>query len=196
MLDEIASKDSPSSGEKSLLQPLNQTPGIYSRKETGGNFNFPQGANTHPTRSSSLQRSVSSSSQLTTQTIYENERYARSSPNTQPDNVTTNGTGTAVLASGRAQLLLMQRRIIEALAKQKGWLSGWAAISSTQTLTDIDLDNKGVESEEGESKTSISPAETEKIANMLLSAPLSAALTSLEEFRAVYEVPVLLRRYY
>ena len=87
----------------------------------------------------------------------------------------------------------MQRRVIEALAKQKGWLSGWAAIKSTQTLTDIDLDNKEVELEEEGSKTS--PAETEKIANMLLSAPLSAALTSVEEFRAVYEVPVVLRCY-
>ncbi|KAH0063648.1 hypothetical protein KCU96_g19877, partial [Aureobasidium melanogenum] len=101
VLEETASKDPSSSGEKSLLQPQNQTSGVYSRKEAGGNFNFPQGANTHPTRSSSLQRSVSSSSQLTPQTIYENERYARSSPNTQPDTVTANGAGIAVLASGR-----------------------------------------------------------------------------------------------
>ncbi|KAG9957193.1 hypothetical protein KCU61_g9292, partial [Aureobasidium melanogenum] len=187
VLEETASKDPSSSGEKSLLQPQNQTSGVYSRKEAGGNFNFPQGANTHPTRSSSLQRSVSSSSQLTPQTIYENERYARSSPNTQPDTVTANGAGIAVLASGRAQLLLMQRRIIEALARQKGWLSGWAAIKSTQTLTDIDLNSEMVQSEEEGPKTSTSPVGMEKVANMLLSAPLSTTLASLEEFRAVYE---------
>ncbi|KAK6003927.1 hypothetical protein QM012_008777 [Aureobasidium pullulans] len=188
VLEETASKDSSSStNEKSSLQQQSQTSGVYSRKEAGGSFNFPQGANTHPTRSSSLQRSVSSSSQLTPQTIYENDRYARTSPNTQPDTATTNGAGTAVLASGRAQLLLMQRRIIEALAKQKGWLSGWAAIKSTQTLTDIDLDSESVQSEEEGSNALASPAEMEKMANMLLSAPLSAALISLEEFRAVYE---------
>lgn len=99
-----------------------------------------------------------------------------------------------MLASGRAQLLLMQRRIIEALAKQKGWLSGWAAIKSTQPLADIDLNSETVQSEEEGSKASIAPAEMEKIANMLLSAPLSTALASLEEFRAVYEVTIVLRR--
>lgn len=88
----------------------------------------------------------------------------------------------------------MQRRIIEALAKQKGWLSGWAAIQSTQTLTDIDLDGETVQREEAESQTSTLPAVIEKIANMLLSAPLSTALASLEEFRAVYEVLSVLMR--
>ncbi|KAI4724479.1 hypothetical protein E4T49_07786 [Aureobasidium sp. EXF-10728] len=165
-----------------------KTPSVYSKKEAGGNFNFPQGANTHPTRSSSLQRSASSSSQLTPQTIYENERYSKSSPNPQQDGMTTHGSGIAVLASGRAQLLLMQRRIIEALAKQKGWLSGWAAIKETQVLADIDLDDKEeVEADEEMSKASISPEDIAKLATMLLSAPLSAALASLDEFRAAYE---------
>jgi hypothetical protein len=189
VLGETVSKDFPSSGEKPSLLPQSQTPGVFSRKETAGNFNFPQGANTHPTRSSSLQRSVSSSSQLTPQPIYENERYAKSSPTPQQDTATTSGSDMVALASARAQLLLMQRRVIEALAKQKGWLSGWAAIKATQTLTDIDLDGE----EEGEtggevSKASKSPTETDKIAQMLLSGPLSAALASLEDFRAAYEV--------
>ena len=190
VLDETASKDFPSSGEKPSLVPQGQTLGVYSKKEKGGNFNFPQGANTHPTRSSSLQRSASSSSQLTPQTIYENERYAKSSPNPQPDAVTTNGAGIAVLASGRAQLLLMQRRIVEALAKQKGWLSGWAAIEATQILADVDLDSKEeLESGEEASKASTAPLEaTERIAQMLLSSSLSTALASLEDFRAIYEV--------
>jgi hypothetical protein len=189
VLDETVSNDFPSCGEKPSLPPQNQTPSVYSRKETAGNFNFPQGANTHPTRSSSLQRSVSSSSQLTPQSIYENERYAKSSPTPQQDTVTTNGSDMAALASARAQLLLMQRRIIEALAKQKGWLSGWAAIQATQTIADIDLDGEEeVGTGEEASKVSISPTETEKIAQMLLSGPLSAALASLEDFRAAYEV--------
>ncbi|KAI4716218.1 hypothetical protein E4T48_07578 [Aureobasidium sp. EXF-10727] len=189
VLGETASKEFPSSGDKSSLLPQSKTPGVvYSKKEAGSNFNFPQGANTHPTRSSSLQRSASTSSQLTPQTIYENERYSKSSPNPQQDSITTHGSGIAVLASGRAQLLLMQRRIIEALAKQKGWLSGWAAINETQVLADIDLDDEEeVEAAEKMSKASISPEDIAKIAAMLLSAPLSAALASLEEFRAAYE---------
>jgi hypothetical protein len=126
---------------------------------------------------------------LTPQPIYENERYAKSSPTPQQDTVTTNGSDMAALASARAQLLLMQRRIIEALAKQKGWLSGWAAIQATQTIADIDLDGEEEVGTGGEaSKVSISPTETEKIAQMLLSGPLSAALASLEDFRAAYEV--------
>jgi hypothetical protein len=83
----------------------------------------------------------------------------------------------------------MQRRIIEALAKQKGWLSGWAAIKATQTLADVDLDGEEeVKSGEEASEASPSALEIEKIAQLLLSGPLSAALASLEEFRAVYEV--------
>ncbi|KEQ77043.1 hypothetical protein M436DRAFT_37574, partial [Aureobasidium namibiae CBS 147.97] len=185
VLSETASEEFSSSGEKSSPAPHSQTLGVYSRKETAGNFNFPQGANTHPTRSSSLQRSASSSSQLTPQTIYENERYAKSSPDPQPDAAIANASGLAVLASARAQLFLMQRRIVEALAKQKGWLSGWAAIKATQNMTDVDLDSKDeVESSED---SSISPGNIEKIAQMLLSGPLSAALASLEDFRTVYE---------
>jgi hypothetical protein len=95
----------------------------------------------------------------------------------------------AILASARAQLLLMQRRIIEALAEQKGWLSGWAAIQATRPLADVDLDGKEeVGSGEAASKTSTSSAEIEKIAQMLLSSPLLAALASMEDFRAAYEV--------
>jgi hypothetical protein len=128
---------------------------------------------------------------LTAQPIYENERYAKSSPNPQQDTATSNGSDMAILASARAQLLLMQRRIIEALAKQKGWLSGWAAIQATQPLADVDLDGKEeVESGEDASKTSTSSAEIEKIAQMLLSSPLLAALASLEDFRAAYEVTI------
>lgn len=95
----------------------------------------------------------------------------------------------AILASARAQLLLMQRRIIEALAKQRGWFSGWAAIQATRPLADVDLDGKEeVGSGEAASKTSTSSAEIEKIAQMLLSSPLLAALASMEDFRAAYEV--------
>jgi hypothetical protein len=83
----------------------------------------------------------------------------------------------------------MQRRIVETLAKQKGWLSGWAAIQATQPLADVDLDgDEKTDSSEEATKASISPTETEKIAQMLLSGPLSTALASLEDFRVVYEV--------
>ena len=186
VLDETASD--PTSGERPSPVPQSQTLGVYSRKETAGNFNFPQGANTHPTRSSSLQRSASSSAQLTPQTVYENERYAKSSPNPQPDSAIATGSGIAVLASARAQLFLMQRRVIEALAKQKGWLSGWAAIKATQTMADVDLDSK--EEVESSEDSSMSPKDIGKIAQTLLSGPLSAALASLEDFRTVYEVTV------
>jgi hypothetical protein len=126
---------------------------------------------------------------LTPQPIYENERYAKSSPNPQQDTAATNGSDWGILASARAQLLLMQRRILEALAKQKGWLSGWAAIQATQTLADVDLNgDENTDLSEEAAKASTSSVETEKIAQMLLSGPLSVALASLEDFRAVYEV--------
>lgn len=83
----------------------------------------------------------------------------------------------------------MQRRVIEALAKQRGWLSGWAAIEATQTLTDVDLDGEEKDASGEEASEALkSPVQTGKIAQILLSGPLSAALASLEDFRAVYEV--------
>lgn len=129
--------------------------------------------------------------QLTPQTIYENERYSKSSPSPQSEAVPSSGSGVAILASGRAQLFLMQRRIIEALAKDKGWQSGWEALRATQSLAEVDLDGKaepGDAVDEAAPEKPTSSVEAGKAASMLLSAPLSAALSSLEEFRAVYEV--------
>lgn len=193
VLVETTLKDFPSTGSSVDVSALHttqkHTPGVYSRKEAGANFNFPQGANTHPNRSSSLQRSLSSSTQLTPQVIYENERYAKSSPSNAPDSTISNGSGVAILASGRAQLLLMQRKIIEALAKEKGWQSGWDAITATQPVADIALDGEAeTEVAEEEAEVSQSPFKVESRVHVLLSAPLLAAISSLEEFRAAYEV--------
>lgn len=128
--------------------------------------------------------------QLTPQVIYENERYAKSNPSNTPDSTISNGSGVAILASGRAQLLLMQRKIIEALAKEKGWQSGWDAITATQPVADIALDGEAeteVAAEE-EAEVSQSLSKVEPRVHVLLSAPLLAAISSLEEFRAAYEV--------
>jgi hypothetical protein len=193
VLNETATRDFPSSADASALSSQKLTPGVQPRKEEGGNFIFPQGANTHPNRSSSLQRSSSASTQLTPQVVYENERYAKSSPSAQTDTVTTGGSGVAMLASGRAQLFLMQRRIIESLASTRGWQSGWDAIKAEHSLAEVDLN---ADEEAGVAKdTEVSPSDNVKASEILLSAPLSAAVASLEDFRAIYEVCTLSHKF-
>ena len=126
--------------------------------------------------------------QLSPQVIYENERYTKSSPS-QPDSVPSSGSGVAILASSRAQLLLMKRRVVEALAEVKGWQSGWASLKATPLLTDVNLDeDQGAENDQKDATENLPKAEPKELNLTLLSAPLVAAIASVEDFRAVYEV--------
>lgn len=82
----------------------------------------------------------------------------------------------------------MQRRIVETLAKKKGWLTGWAALLATKSMTDVDLDgNEEIESE----VQGTASEDGESAASILLSQKLSSALASIENFRATYEVRII-----
>lgn len=98
------------------------------------------------------------------------------------------------LAAGRAELLLMQRRIVEALAKKKGWLTGWAALLAAKSLTEIDLNGNGDTESDEQAGEGISSSAAEFAASILLSEKLSSALASMEDFRSTYEVCGIPRR--
>ena len=125
--------------------------------------------------------------QLSPQTIYENDRPAKLPLTSPSDPVAAHGSGVAVLASGRAQLLLMQRRIIETLAKQKGWQTGWASVQASQPIAEIDLDSKD-DTPSAEEEAVPPSSDVRQAAESLLSAPLAAAAKSLDDFRATFEV--------
>ena len=49
------------------------------------------------------------------------------------------GSGLAELAANRAELYQLQRRILDSLAKDKGWIVGWAAIAESKPVADVVL---------------------------------------------------------
>jgi hypothetical protein len=96
------------------------------------------------------------------------------------------------LAAHRAKLYLLQRRVLEHIGKRCGWLIGWAAIASLQTiqqeeLNEIDLDGSVIakpEDEQGHDKSREAAPST----CGLCEASLAKAVLSLDEFRGMYEV--------
>ncbi|GAB7352948.1 hypothetical protein MBLNU459_g3523t3 [Dothideomycetes sp. NU459] len=189
ILEETASDLIPSTPtSKPNLQRFST--GGYPRKDAN-NFNFPQGANPHPTRNSSLQRSFSGSSATTLQpspqVIYENERYTKSSILAQGDGMPSSSSGVVDLAAGRAELLLMQRRIIEALAKRKGWLTGWTALIAAKSMVDVDLNKIAEDDSEPQGNKDTTSDSDGSAVSTLLSQKLSSALASMESFRSTYE---------
>ncbi|KAL6708271.1 hypothetical protein ACN47E_003195 [Coniothyrium glycines] len=150
----------------------------------------------HPSRSSSLH---GRSSELpyaqptpSGQVIFENGQYQeRPAPN-QGGVINTAKNGLLDLASVRAQLLAIQRRLLEHSGKTQGWNIGWAAIlpklNEKETMADVSLDEEDVEAE------SIVEADTRDgsgIVNPTLGIfadTLKSSLASIEKFRQFYEV--------
>lgn len=95
-------------------------------------------------------------------------------------------SGLAELAAARAQLLLVQRRILETLAKEKGWVAGWAAIVPSKSVSDINLDEPETEAI---GKGSQSSKETAIAAAAAITCPaLGFALVSITSFQTKFEV--------
>ncbi|PNS13887.1 hypothetical protein CAC42_1378 [Sphaceloma murrayae] len=135
-------------------------------------FNFPQGANSYPTRRSSLM-TVPSATPKSSVVVYENERYA-SNADDGPLKPATAGSGLAELAASRGELCLLQRRFLEALALKKGWRAGWAASDKSadtgQLIANDEDDNAG-----------------KRDRFTFLNSEILDALKSVEAFRTAYE---------
>jgi len=106
---------------------------------------------------------------------------------------TTDGYSRAdELAAHRGELYLSQRRVIEHMGKKAGWLLGWASLFEGKpaeiTFTDISLDDND---KEGSSSTT--PTNKQESLNTvgLVHHRLSSAVTSLDDFRELYEVCLL-----
>lgn len=153
----------------------------------------------HPSRSSSLNHGRSSAdppyAQPTSsgQVVFENGQYNDRPAPGQDSTLPQAKNGLQELAGTRAQLVVVQRRVLEQIGRALGWAIGWAAVlpvlSNQEELRDVDLDNdEGTIQEEedagGEEKTAKAASTTSGI----FAGALSSAVVSLERFRQSYEV--------
>jgi hypothetical protein len=164
----------------------------------------------HPTRSTSLNSGHAGRPQLAIeppyaqnppsgQVVFANGQYQeRPAPN--QDNASLQAkTGQQELAGARAQLLVVQRRILEYVGKSMGWSVGWAAVLSIlnpkEELHEVDLnddDESESEEEEEDEEEDDEPETEKKLASTTPTVGLSAAAIvnaalSIDQFRQFWE---------
>ncbi|KAL5116662.1 hypothetical protein ACEQ8H_005411 [Pleosporales sp. CAS-2024a] len=141
-----------------------------------------------PSRSSSLNHGRSgeapyAQTSTSSQVVFENGQYKDRPAPTQESATPPAKNGLQELAGTRAQLVAVQRRVLEQVGKALGWNIGWNAVlneaNASGELADVDLE----EHSEGENKESEKHATPVGIAAKTL---LKAA-SSLEQFRQRYE---------
>jgi hypothetical protein len=154
----------------------------------------------HPSRSTSLNhgRPVSdmpySQPAANAQVVFENGQYHDRPQPGQQSTIPSAKNGLQELAGTRAQLLAIQRRLLEHAGKSMGWSIGWdailASLSAKEELTEVDLEDE--EEEEYESKQDRSHTETDaealKLRLGVSAAALVTAMASIRQFRQFYEV--------
>lgn len=149
----------------------------------------------HPSRSSSRSGSTDPPYlQPTTsgQVVYENGQYQDRPAPTQPSAINLSKNGLMDLAGQRAQLIGIQRRLLEHVGKALGWAVGWAAIlpslSQSEDFTEIDLNNDEEDEEAAEETADARDAAKLAHATSGISATaLVSAVTSIDQFRQFYE---------
>jgi hypothetical protein len=154
----------------------------------------------HPSRSSSLSNRRSSGSaepaysqsSVVGQVVFENGQYADRPAPTQDSAIPHAKNGLQELAGTRAQLVVVQRRVLEQIGKSLGWSIGWAAVLPSighgEELSDVDLDDDAesdVEEAEQEEKKTI---KLDKTTTGISANGLLNAVSSIEQFRQFFEV--------
>ncbi|KZM24588.1 hypothetical protein ST47_g4319 [Ascochyta rabiei] len=150
----------------------------------------------HPSRSSSRSGSTDPPYlQPTTsgQVVYENGQYQDRPASNQPNTINQSKNGLMDLAGQRAQLIGIQRRLLEHIGKTLGWAVGWAAIlpslSQSEDFTEVHL-NSDEEEDEAVAKESADVKDTEeptRATSGISATALIGALTSVDHFRQFYE---------
>ncbi|KAF9732086.1 hypothetical protein PMIN06_002668 [Paraphaeosphaeria minitans] len=156
----------------------------------------------HPSRSSSLSQGRPQSvdapyaqASASAQTIFENGQYQDRSTPQQESSLPQTKNGQQELAGTRAQLLAIQRRIMERVGKALGWNVGWVAVLATvepkEEFNEVDLDDNNSASNEKDSSDE-EDAQPEKSIPQEFIAGLAApalrnAMSDLDRFRQSYE---------
>lgn len=141
-------------------------------------FSFGMGANPYPQRGSSLPSHKVQLPDLKARTDGGNVALGSSQVGSTIElNAKPGIPGQPELAAYRAELLIVQRNMLEQLAERRNWFAGWAALKHAGKLEDVDLDVKNAE---GETQNST-------IASSLLAPILVPALESETNFHANFE---------
>ena len=149
---------------------------------------LPGGVSAHPHRTTSLPPRRSRLTELQNRNSLQS---ASDSDLMSPRSSTTNddylkggvvSPGLLELVTYRAELFMMQRKMLELLAKQRGWLAGWTTLkeSAKAGLEEVDLN--------GDMENHIkAEAEPDTSASILMTPALAAALESKDAFHKMYE---------
>ncbi|EUC43169.1 hypothetical protein COCMIDRAFT_7340 [Bipolaris oryzae ATCC 44560] len=152
-----------------------------------------------PSRSSSLNQGRSTPDMPYSQTapnaqvVFENGQYHDRPATGQPGTTISARNGLQELAGTRAQLLAIQRRLLEHAGKALGWNIGWNAIVTSLTvkeeLTDVSLDEEEEAERAAEKEASnVKPdSELARARIGISAAALLTAMSSLGQFRQFYE---------
>ncbi|KAK7539875.1 uncharacterized protein J3D65DRAFT_301218 [Phyllosticta citribraziliensis] len=147
----------------------------------------------HPKRSSSLldrRTSVQELPQIRQgQVVFEHGKSnSTNSAKTDLGSGRTQKSGQLELAAHRAELYLIQRRILERIGKKLNWLLGWASVAAKhqdQTFTDVSLDDEPKATTNGEEVNGDAP-KGEKMAGVC-EPSLREATSTFEDFRKLFE---------
>lgn len=149
----------------------------------------------HPSRSSSLSRIRSNGDPpyaqpaTSAQVVFENGQYHDRPPPSQE--IMQSKNGLQELAGTRAQLLAIQRRLLEQVGKALGWSIGWAAIvpspGHSQELTEVDLDDNNEPTIQQE-VSHVGKGNESILTIGIFAKALAKAVSSIDQFRHSYEV--------
>lgn len=153
----------------------------------------------HPTRSSSLTTQGRSNSDApysqptsSGQVVFENGQYQDRAAPTQESTMPSAKNGLQELSGTRAQLLAVQRRLLENVGKSSGWVIGWAAVLSLldqdEQLTSVDLEQDEETVSQKEAVNSEKDIQLTAPVVEILPSALRNAVSSVESFRQFYEV--------
>ncbi|KAF2024585.1 hypothetical protein EK21DRAFT_104558 [Setomelanomma holmii] len=151
----------------------------------------------HPSRSSSLNHGRSSADHPYTQptssgqVVFENGQYADRPAPAQESALPQAKNGLQELSGTRAQLVVVQRRILEQFGKALGWNIGWAAVlpllQHQDELSDVDLDNEDDSSLAKSTTESIGNTKSSTTTTGIFAGALINAVASIDQFRQFYE---------
>ncbi|KAJ8115542.1 hypothetical protein OPT61_g2839 [Boeremia exigua] len=149
----------------------------------------------HPARSTSRSGSADPpylQPSTTGQVVYENGQYQDRPSPSLPGVINQSKNGLMDLAGQRAQLLGIQRRLLEHVGKAFGWVVGWAAIlpslSQSEDFSEVNL-NEDEEDEEnaGDTTNAKETASPVGATSGVSATALVSASASLDHFRQFYE---------
>jgi hypothetical protein len=152
----------------------------------------------HPSRSTSLNNGRATSDMpyaqptASAQVVFENGQYQDRPPPAQQGTISSTKNGLQELAGTRAQLLGIQRRLLEHAGKVMGWRIGWNAILSSlnakEELANVDLNSEDEDAVEEAASKAKPDTEVSKRSLGVSAGALVTAISSLAQFRQFYEV--------